>query len=81
VASYYRPHVSDELSLQQFAVSAQRAVATDACIIIGGDLNFPAFDWTTTTLKTTSTHPGLHYKFLDLINDLGLEQMVTFPTR
>ena len=81
VASYYRPHTKDEPSLDQFAASARRAATTNATIIIGGDLNFPAFDWSTKMLKSTSSYPALHYKFLDLIQDLGLEQLVTFPTR
>eukprot|EP00745_Piridium_sociabile_P027724 TRINITY_DN44613_c1_g1_i1.p1 TRINITY_DN44613_c1_g1~~TRINITY_DN44613_c1_g1_i1.p1 ORF type:complete len:604 (+),score=154.71 TRINITY_DN44613_c1_g1_i1:145-1812(+) len=38
-------------------------------------------DWTSCRLKTTATYPVLHHMFLDSIQDMGLEQMVTFPTR
>jgi len=44
-------------------------------------VNLPSFDWTTCSLKTPSVYPKLHTKFLDLLNDHGLQQMVTFPTR
>ena len=81
VGSYYRPHTKDEASLDKFATACQRAIATHNMTIIGGDLNFPAFDWNNKTLKTRKNHPGLHYKFLDLIHELGLTQMVTSPTR
>ncbi|XP_076448293.1 uncharacterized protein LOC143285011 [Babylonia areolata] len=62
-------------------ISTRRAVATGAHIVIGGDFNFPVMDWVNVRLKFTSRYPTLHHKFIDTIQDLGLEQMVTFPTR
>ena len=82
VASYYRPNVQDEASLNLFETATQRASLSNSTIIIGGDLNFPSFDWKRQgTLKENPTRPDLHYKFLDIIQDSGLEQMVTDITR
>ena len=82
LASYYHPHTNDEASMKLFASAAQRAVTTNSMIIIGGDFNFPALSWEKEQpyLKTRKNHPTLHLEFVDLINDLGLQQMVTFPT-
>lgn len=81
VASYYKPDVSDEESQKRFASALQRATPLGAYIVIGGDFNLPSLDWNTCSLKTPSVHPRLHNDFLDLLNDHGLQQMVTFPTR
>ena len=65
VGSYYRPHTKDEASLDKFAISCQRAIATNN-MTVGGDLNFPALDWETKTVKIKNNYqvPGLHYTFL-----------------
>ena len=54
-----------------------------AHLLIGGDFNFPGWDWQTTTppLKPRTPYPGLHHDFHDLINGHGLEQLVREPTR
>ena len=81
VSSYYNPRTRDADSLKAFQTISQRATATNSLVVIGGDFNLPAIDWSTQTLKTNTNHPGLHLQFLDLVHDLGLEQMVTGPTR
>jgi hypothetical protein len=53
----------------------------NAHLLIGGDLNFPGWDWPSSSLKTKTPCPDLHNKLMDIINDHGLEQMVMFPTR
>ena len=80
VAAYYKPDDGDEDSLNLFSTSLQRVDSQNAYLVIGGDFNFPSIDWTMCTLKTPSVYPRLHTKFLDLLNDHGLQQMVTFPT-
>ena len=54
-----------------------------AHLLIGGDFNFPGWDWQTATptLKPRAPYPGLHNDFHDLINDHDLEQLVWEPTR
>ena len=81
VAAYYKPDDGDEDSLNRFTESMQRVSSLNAYVVIGGDFNLPSLDWTTCSLKTPSVYPRLHTKFLDLLNDHGLQQMVTFPTR
>ena len=82
VGAYYKPDDGDELSLDLFTKALQRLRSTNAYVIIGGDFNFPALDWSTGgSLKTHNCYPRLHTKFIDIINDHGLQQMVTFPTR
>ncbi|KAL8610878.1 hypothetical protein ACOMHN_056733 [Nucella lapillus] len=81
VAAYYRPKASDEISLRKFETSIQRVMATNATIIIGGDFNLPSIDWSTKTLKSPAKCVEIHNQFLDLMNDAGYEQLVTFPTR
>ena len=81
VAAYYKPDDGDEVSLNHFSESIQRVSSLNAFVVIGGDFNLPSFDWKTCNLKTPSVYPRLHNQFLDLLNDHGLQQMVTFPTR
>ena len=53
----------------------------NAVILIGGDFNLPDFDWNNNTFTNTSYAHRVSQTFLDLTQDLGLEQMVDFPTR
>ena len=81
VAAYYKPDDGDEDSLNRFSESIQRVSSLNAYVVIGGDFNLPSLDWNTCSLKSPSVYPRLHTQFLDLLNDHGLQQMVTFPTR
>ena len=81
VAAYYKPDDGDEVSLNLFSTSVQRVSSLNAYVVIGGDFNLPSIDWTTCSLKSPSVYTNLHRQFLDLLNDHGLQQMVTFPTR
>ena len=53
----------------------------NAPIIIGGDFNFPGWDWTCNTLKPRSPYPDLHNRFYDFLADNALTQLVLEPTR
>ena len=81
VCAYYRPKTSDIESLDKFEISLRRAASTDSRIVIAGDLNFPDWDWNKMTLKDGAKYPALHTRFVDLLHDVGMEQMVTEPTR
>lgn len=83
ICAYYRPDVSDEPSLKAFEESLQKAapLLRSSNVIIAGDLNFPGFDWDHTSIKPSTPHAGLHKRFLDLLHDHSLVQLVTFPTR
>ena len=82
LCAYYRLHVGDEESLQQFTLSIQKACSSDKRrVLIAGDLNFPGWDWSKNTLKPGAVHPRLHREFIELLEDNGLDQLVTEPTR
>ena len=79
---YYRCKTSDKESYEQFERSVERASRIpNADIVIGGDFNFPGWDWSTLTLKPGSPEVELHYRFRDFLHDQGMEQMVTEPSR
>ena len=82
LCSYYRHYVSDEESVTNFELSVLRACSIrNASIIIGGDFNFPGWDWTCNTLKPRSPYPDLHNRFYDILADNALTQLVLEPTR
>ena len=76
IGAYYRPHENDEESLNELEKSLAR-LSQQHNIILGGDFNFPGWDWKTNTLKPCT----LHNQFRDYIDDHGLYQLVEEPTR
>jgi len=82
VGAFYRPDVTDKVSVPLMKLSAEQAMQSrNSIVILGGDFNFPGLDWTTRTLKSGASCPGLHHQFLDTLADLGLEQVIEQPTR
>ena len=81
ICSYYQPHVSDEISLENFEISLGRADSGKARLVVAGDLNFPDWDWSTKQLKRPCQYPTLHNRLIDIINDHRMEQVVEYPTR
>lgn len=43
-------------------------------------MNLPVINWTDVSIKRNHVSPAINLKFLDTLQDYGLEQMVTFPT-
>ena len=81
LCSYYRHHVSDEESINQFEISVMRASSiNNASLVIGGDFNFPGWDWKTKSIKAGAAYTGLHHRFSDIIDNIGLVQIVEEPT-
>jgi hypothetical protein len=82
ICAYYRRNVTDEKSIRNFETSVTRASdMNNATIIIGGDMNFPGWNWKEYTLKPNSTAPNLHTDFMDVLNNNALTQLVEEPTR
>ena len=82
LSSYYHPKTSDEQSILEFQHSMERATRIhNAMFIIGGDFNFPGWNWKDKVLKPDTSNPSIHYKFADILDDHGLIQMVEEPTR
>ena len=56
-------------------------IPTQSMLIVGGDFNFPGWNWKDKVLKPDTSNPSIHYKFADTLDDHGLIQMVEEPTR
>jgi hypothetical protein len=53
ICAYYRRNVTDEESIRNFETSVTRASAiNNAILIIGGDMNFPGWNWKENTCCT-----------------------------
>ena len=83
IAACYRPNVTNttftaDLKSGILEISRRRRPAG---LIIGGDFNFPGWDWSTCTLKPGTQHVMLHQEFKTLLDDHGLTQIITEPTR
>ena len=82
LSSFYHPKTSDEQSLSEFHRSMERASKINkSMVIVGGDFNFPGWNWKDKVLKPDTSNPSIHYKFADTLDDHGLIQMVEEPTR
>ena len=84
VAACYRPNVADKTftnalreTFDQIGSKRKRPCG----YIVAGDFNFPGWDWNLGSLKPGTQQILLHSEFKDFLNDFGLTQMVTEPTR
>ena len=81
IAAYYRPDATDAESLEQLAVSMDKLPQGNSHIWLAGDMNLPGIDWPSTDLKTSCCSPAQHNRFLDILADRGMTQMIDQPTR
>lgn len=82
VCAHYRPDDGDEPSLLNLNISMDRAAQIpNAHLLIGGDFNFPSWDWKNMCLKPNPVYARLHINFIHMLNDHGLEQVVNDSTR
>jgi len=82
ICGCYRAESGDADFVEAFNTSLERiAGSTNNMVIAGGDFNFPGWDWRDNTLKPRTQFVALHNKFGDILNDFGLTQIVTEPTR
>ena len=82
IGAYYRRYVGDEASLRALSQSAEKACKSrTAIVLLGGDFNFPGWDWGSMTPKKGTPYPKLHHLFVATIRDLGLKQIVDKPTK
>jgi len=83
VAAYYRPHISDEHSLIQLDLSLHKLqeCSNNPIILLTGDFNLPGIEWSENIIKHSSPFKALHEFSLEILQDHGLQQLVTFPTR
>ena len=83
IGAFYRPHESDERSIDLLEMSLARLRHIKYNIILGGDFNFPSWQWTSkgNQIKTPCKFPSLYEKFNNIIDDFSLTQTVHEPTR
>lgn len=82
LCSYYNPKTSNTKSLEELEKSLNMASKiNNAFIIVGGDFNFPGWNWKQKILKPGTTNTDLHYKFGEILDNNGLTQVVEESTR
>ena len=81
ISSFYRPHESDRNSLEELKKSLEQVCNhTGSHVWMGGDFNFPGYNWTQKIIKPSCSQPELTRSFIDIIADNGLTQVVQEPT-
>ena len=73
--------VNDEIAIDNFELSLNKLKTAHQHIIIGGDFNFPGWDWQNSCLKENCQNPSLHNRFGSILDDFGLTQIINKPTR
>ena len=85
IALYYRPpNKTDEdyLNITYSELTRLKSKKRNTVHIIGGDLNLPDMDWSSMTFSLTNHYPQrVNQAFVNIVHDMGLEQMVNFPPR
>ncbi|MCG7865188.1 MAG: hypothetical protein JAY74_02330 [Candidatus Thiodiazotropha taylori] len=84
IAAYYRPRESDVQSLEELKRSLEMVSIRKGNIWILGDFNFPKFSWDTDhvpTIRPGCSYPSIYKDFISCMDDFGLVQMVSEPTR
>ena len=81
MASYYRPRENDRHSIEELKKSLERICnRSSSHVWIGGDFNFPGYNWSQNHMKPNCSQPELTRAFLDVMADNGLSQVVTEAT-
>jgi hypothetical protein len=85
IASYYRPHESDINSLFEFEKSLNLTSKLKGNKLILGDFNFPKFTWDSDHIPSIKPgpcpHTSIYDRFIEIINDHNMTQMVSECTR
>ncbi|CAB4040713.1 Hypothetical predicted protein [Paramuricea clavata] len=77
--TFYRPPNSSLDSIQQLNSSLDDNLES-ACVLLTGDFNLPAIDWSLDHPSPTSAGGHLEDKFCELVGDYYLEQLISGPT-
>ena len=83
VSSIYRPPNSNIDYMENIcrAICEMKAESGNSTVWIGGDMNLPDIEWENLTIIGNQNPTELNCKFIDTINDCGLDQRVNFNTR
>ena len=83
VCAYYRPHISDQHSLEQLNISLAKVqeCKNNPTVLLAGDFNAPHIDWRSFSVKPGSSYFTVQNSLIDIVQDYGLSQVVMEPTR
>ena len=83
LGAFYRPHVSDQFSLEQLSYSLNKLTnhANNPIIWSSGDFNSPDIEWQTFTIPPGSANTYCQQLLVDIAHDHNLSQTVLHPTR
>ena len=83
IGSAYRPPSSDLAYMDQLCETIEQLQKENknAVLWIGGDFNLPDINWDTSTIDRNQVNSAINMRFLEMLQNCGLEQSVTFPTR
>lgn len=78
----YRPDVNDKTTMPEVKKSLDKITNNQhRNVILAGDFNFPGWDWAKLELKPNCQQVQLHEEFKTFLDDNGMVQEVTKPTR
>ena len=83
VGALYRPPNSNEEYMLKLtnAIEKINQQYKKAVLWLGGDLNLPDIDWTTATTEGNQVKLSINERFINMMQNCGLEQKVNFNTR
>jgi len=83
VISAYRPPSANHeaMTIMSNAIRDIALAFPKATLWLVGDFNLPDIDWNTVTIKGHQNTKAINENFINMTNDLGLEQIVDFNTR
>eukprot|EP00057_Strongylocentrotus_purpuratus_P027291 XP_011681765.1 PREDICTED: uncharacterized protein LOC589552 [Strongylocentrotus purpuratus] len=83
VGALYRPPNSDTQYMDKICSTIEELSVQNrkAVLWIGGDFNLPDINWEDLSVGGHSNPASINNRFLDMIQNCNLQQMVTFPTR
>ena len=82
IGACYRHVISNQITiLELFATTQTLTTEHNYDIFLGGDFNFPGFDWDNMSLKPNTPYVQLHQDFLENLTNYELKQLINETTR
>lgn len=82
VGGCYRAKVDDGAAVDALEDCLQTVCGrSNSPVLLAGDFISPGWYWSSNTVKGNCTYPNLHNRFMDIVSDNGLSQIVDAPTR
>ena len=83
VCALYRPPDNDLETMQELykCTSLVTNRHPNHAVYVGGDTNLPDIDWATSSVSGNRYPISINNTLIEMLQDTGCEQLVTFPTR